>query len=405
MIKTMKKIIKLSLVLVIFCMVTFFLVGCKKNKNELSRVTIDINPSIELIVDSDNKVVSVTALNDDGNVIIVGEAIVGKTADEAVAMIVSIASDTGYLVKGNVEASENEIKISVSGEGRSQKKLYASIEKKVEKVISEEKIEAAIVKQEALKQEALKKLALDADPLLTAEEVEQMSETELLNVIKLARIERAVLYTEELEKMYNEAKAYEIELTEKEEVRKVIDELDVTYQLVKTQYGLLVDSFSKSITSIEEAKYTYFVSPESTYQKEYAKLLEAKKELLEQKAEVANLPEGQAKEDAKAELAVKERIYNEIQRVVDEAYNFAMAIIDELVKGLRAIEARLNDVLDSLPSEIKTTLNAKTEEIEAVVNAKKQNFFATFEEAHKEDILYYKNLMLEQKQELIEENK
>ena len=82
----MKKLFKLSLVVVMVALVGFFLVGCNKdNKKEenMTRVTVDINPSIEIIVDEDDKVVSVTALNDEGNIIIVGETIVGKTVEEA----------------------------------------------------------------------------------------------------------------------------------------------------------------------------------------------------------------------------------------------------------------------------------------------------------------------------------
>ena len=47
----MKRFFKLSLVLVITVMMTFFLFGCKKTPKEesLSRVTVDINPSIELL--------------------------------------------------------------------------------------------------------------------------------------------------------------------------------------------------------------------------------------------------------------------------------------------------------------------------------------------------------------------
>ena len=110
-------------------MMSFFLIGCKKKSEEqsLSRVTVDINPSIELIIDEENKVVSVTALNDDGNIIIVGETFIGKTSEEAVALIVSIATETGYLVKGEVEATENEINISVSGDEKAQEELYNSI--------------------------------------------------------------------------------------------------------------------------------------------------------------------------------------------------------------------------------------------------------------------------------------
>ena len=36
----------------------------------LTRMTVDVNPSVEFMVDDQNKVVSVTALNDDGSILI-----------------------------------------------------------------------------------------------------------------------------------------------------------------------------------------------------------------------------------------------------------------------------------------------------------------------------------------------
>ncbi len=44
-----------------------------------TRLTVDINPGVEFMVDDQNKVVSVTAPNDDGSILIAGEAFVGKT--------------------------------------------------------------------------------------------------------------------------------------------------------------------------------------------------------------------------------------------------------------------------------------------------------------------------------------
>ena len=82
----------------------------KPEADSVTRMTVDINPSGEFMIDDENKIVSVTALNDDGSILIVGEAFVGKTPEEAVEMMVTLASDTGYLVKGNVEASDNTVK-------------------------------------------------------------------------------------------------------------------------------------------------------------------------------------------------------------------------------------------------------------------------------------------------------
>ena len=83
--------------------------NAKPEEGSVTRMTVDINPSVEFMIDDQNKVVSVTALNDDGSILVVGEAFVGKTPEEAVEMMVTLASDTGYLVHGNVEASKNTV--------------------------------------------------------------------------------------------------------------------------------------------------------------------------------------------------------------------------------------------------------------------------------------------------------
>ena len=95
------------------------LVSCGGNRpteGTVTRMTVDINPSVEFMIDDENKVISATALNDDGSVILVGEAFVGKTPEEAVELMLTVATETGYLVKGNVQATDNAVKISVTGD-------------------------------------------------------------------------------------------------------------------------------------------------------------------------------------------------------------------------------------------------------------------------------------------------
>lgn len=402
----MKRFFKLSLVLVITVMMTFFLFGCKKTPKEesLSRVTVDINPSIELLVDEENKVVSVTALNDDGNIIIVGEAIVGKSVEDAVALIINVSSDTGYLVKGEVEASENEIKISVSGDEEAQKELYNKVKAQVEKVTSEENIAAVVQKAEALEKEALEALVKKVEPELTDEELDAMTEQELLKVLEKARLERAMLYSEELEKAYNQAKEYEIKLVEKEETQKVIESMDASYQVYKEYYASLVDSFSESIKKLEESYYEKLVDPESAYQVQYAKLLNAKAELIAQKEQVVALEEGAEKEAALKILETKEKVYNQVLEATTSLYELVSKTFEFMISQLKQIEENLVSYLDSLPAEIKTALNAKATEIEASCNQAKDDFFAKFEEEHQEEINYYKALMEEQKAALLAEN-
>ena len=64
----------------------------KPEEGTVSRMTVDINPSVEFMIDDQNKVISVTALNDDGSILIVGESFIGKTPEEATELVFSLAS-------------------------------------------------------------------------------------------------------------------------------------------------------------------------------------------------------------------------------------------------------------------------------------------------------------------------
>ena len=168
----MKKLIKGLLVLVLTFSCALGFTSCKKDeKGETSRVTVDINPSIELIVDEDQKVVSVTALNDDGAIIISGEAIVGKTVEDAVKLIVNVS--TGYLVKGEVEASPNNVKISVSGDSEYAKKLNDKLVESTKKFLEDSGIKAGVEKVKAMAIEDLRKLVVKYSTY-TEEEVAEM---------------------------------------------------------------------------------------------------------------------------------------------------------------------------------------------------------------------------------------
>ena len=109
----MKKVFKCLSLIMIVGMFALIATSCgKKTEAELSRVTVDINPSIELMVDEEQKVISVSALNDDGSIIIAGEAIVGKDVEEATKIIVNVCgkSTEDYLeVVEKLNARKNNI--------------------------------------------------------------------------------------------------------------------------------------------------------------------------------------------------------------------------------------------------------------------------------------------------------
>ncbi|MBO5023536.1 MAG: hypothetical protein J6D11_04430 [Clostridia bacterium] len=398
-----KRIVCLSMA-IIMLLSSLVLVSCGNSEPEegtVTRMTVDINPSVEFMVDDENKVVSVTALNDDGSILIVGESFIGKTPEEAVELMVSIAAETGYLVEGNVEANENTVKISVSGDTKYAEKLLKDVEKTASDTLKELDINGQIEKAEALNSEALRTLALSTS-LYTEEELSAMTDDQLYAVIAQGRVETALLLTEEMRNAYYSAKEYEISFAEREEVAKVIESLGGLYTITHSAYKISLDLYSSAITKLDELRYDLLVSPESEYQKSLVKLREAKVDLLKQKTYVASLEvNGEEYVSATATLQLSEENYDKALAAYEELGRQANAAMEALIAQLRQAEAQLIELEDTLFDEnIEAKLAEKATEMEANLNAAKDAFFAEFEAAHAEDITAIEKSLLEKKQEL-----
>ncbi len=383
-------------------------VGCGGNSetaDAAARMTVEINPSVEFILDSNEKVLSVTGLNDDGSLIIAGEAFVGKTADEAVKMMVGIAVDTGYLVKGEVTADENGVTVSVSGDAEAADRIYQNVKSKTEAFLEEKGVTAAVERGEALKLDALRKTVMAADPTLTAEEVNAMTEAQLLNALKLARIESAELLTEELREAYQAAKEYEFTFAEKEATKNIISGMDSAYQEVKNGYSSLLENYRKEIEKVEETHYNTFVAADSAYQKALQEVQNAKTELLKQKNIVAQMENGAEKTAAELILKAKEMAFELAENALDASEEIAERALDTVVSAMKAIEEQLTAFEKQLPTEITSVLTERTADLQKAMNEAKANAFQKFEKAHGDDIKAVENTLKARKQALIDAQK
>ena len=378
--------------------------SCSNSKPEegsVTRMTVDINPSVEFMIDDQNKIVSVTALNDDGSILIVGEAFVGKTPEEAVEMMVTLASDTGYLVQGNAEASENTVKISVSGDSKYAEQLKKDITEKANDTLKALDINGTVEKVEALKIDALRQMALSTS-LYTEEEISTMDEDQLYKVISAGRIETALLLTEEMRSAYYSAKEYKISFAQREETARIIKELGGLYNLTHTAYKTALDVYSTAITELDNFRYEMLVSPESEYQKSLTELREAKIELLKQKNYTASLDvNGEEYASATVTLQMTEENYDKMLAAYEKIGTDLNASLEALIAKLRQAESKLTELEDTLFDEnIEAKLQENAAEIEASLNAAKDGFFAEFESAHAEDIAAIEETLLAKKQQL-----
>ena len=400
----MKKRIVCLLMAVMMLLSSMVFVSCGSTEPEegtMTRMTVDINPSVEFMVDDENKVVSVTALNDDGSILIVGEAFIGKTPEEAVELMVSIAAETGYLVQGNVEATENTVKISVSGDTKYAEKLLEDVEKKAAETLEKLDINGHVEKVEALGLEALRALALETS-LYTEEEIAAMDEAQLCKVIAEARIETALLLTEDMRNAYYAAKEYEISFAESQEVAKVIESLGGLYALTHTAYKTALDLYSAAITDLDEMRYELLVSPESAYQKSLVALREAKVELLQQKTYTASLSVNDSEyASASVTLQLSEENYEKALALYEQMGKQANESMQALISALRQAETKLKELEETMfDANIEAKLKEKAVDIEEKVNAAKDSFFAEFESAHAEDIASIEDALIAKKQEL-----
>ena len=400
----MKRIISLILALAL-TLGALAIVSCNTPtpaEGEYTRMTVDINPGVELMVDDEGKVVSVTALNDDGAILIAGEAFIGLSAEEASELFLELARQIGYLV--DTETLENEIKVSISGASEYASKLRENVKSSIQEKLDELDIGATIKQIEEIGESELRAL-LAKSSSYEESELEEMSKEELYNALSLARTETALLITEDLRNAYLEAKEYEISFIEREETAKVIDQISTLHAAMNTAYKASLNAYKAALDEIEEQRYNNLIAPESSYQQALNALRDKKALVIEKKNELASLEIDTEEYEAKLnELSAIEAQYNGALEALLEIGKTVNDIIDALLAKLRELEAVLVEFENSFSDDIKSVLNEKAGEIELAVNEAKDSFFEAFENEHKSDIEAMEKSLIQRKQALIEAN-
>ncbi len=107
---------KSKLILSFISLITLVLVivGCSGSVSAAEAyVTVDINPSIELVVNNRDEVVYVNALNEDAEVLLADLELVGLNVDDAMDIIIETAIELGYI---DVDAEETYVSVSTTSD-------------------------------------------------------------------------------------------------------------------------------------------------------------------------------------------------------------------------------------------------------------------------------------------------
>ena len=406
------KCLSLALCLCLLIGMALPLASCKKSEptppeGTYTRMTVDINPSVEFMVDDQNKVVSVTALNDDGSILIAGEAFVGKTPEEATRMVVSLATDAGYLVKGEIHVENTDesqkVEISVSGNSDYAKELAKNVKSDVEKYLKDNKITATVESVKAKTLDEMRKVVIE-DGLFTEDEVKDMTEEQLYKALAAGRIETAQLLTAEMREAYYRAKDYKISFVEKQATADIISGMGATYKVLMSGYSTALAAYSTSIDKLDALRYSLLVDPESAYQKALASLRDAKEDLLKERKLIFSVKDGdKTYVEISASFKLSEETYNKALKAVEDAGAAANKAMETAIAALREVEAQLKALEEKLREneDISAKLTAEAQNLEDTLNRAKDNFFAEFEAAHKSDIEKAEADLEAKKQELI----
>jgi hypothetical protein len=103
------KSLKFVLSFVFLFAAIFAIIGCTEVSANDTYVTLDINPSIELIVNRRDKVIYANALNEDGEVLLATLDLIGMKVEDAIDLIIETATNLGYI---DPEAEETYVSVT-----------------------------------------------------------------------------------------------------------------------------------------------------------------------------------------------------------------------------------------------------------------------------------------------------
>ena len=368
--------------------------GLFKEKEAKSMVTIDTNPSIELVVDEKDKVVSVRGANDDGKLVLYGEKVVGKDVEKAVEIIIQAEIDTGYIV-ANAQIGANQFSLTVSSDTTVESsELINSIQNKVKEVCENNHIAIALEESKALARSELEKLALELDPTLTEERVKEMETSQLLAVVKLYQLETVELYNAKLEELYTDVKEFKFDYMSQESTLEAMKTVDgAIANLAITAYETAVNLLKSAQESVETARYNLLVKEDSIYQQQVAAVKDKKQEVLALKNEVAKLEDGAEKTNKEAALTIALNSLDSAEVLLQQAYTNANTALDTVVNALDSAMTSLDSALESFLktyASVTDTLKEKLVEAENKLNESKDQIFADFEEKYGAEVAHYK---------------
>ncbi|MBQ6883543.1 MAG: hypothetical protein IJO25_04300, partial [Clostridia bacterium] len=336
----MKKFTAIISVLLVAILSTMLFAGCKQNnpsgdtpggdtprKESQTVMSLSLNPEIEFILDGENNVVTVNALNEDGYLIISLENFKGLSAEDAVNLFIKLSKEQGFLVEGSAEIDQNAITVSISGETAQAlyDKVLASANSYIESYLDGVEVSLNYAK---MQKEELVALVSDCMQELDIEEISAKTEAELIKLLEKSRIETEAFVNEQIKEFYYVERAIEVKKAELLSLIEVAKEQSI---IIKTMIeSTFAEQLTKLTAAFDEFKAQYaeaLLSAEGQYQAMLNSYVEAKQAFL-------SASTGVDPEILKARYEQAEAALESVKAATKAAMEQAAAVIKQTIETI-----------------------------------------------------------------------
>ena len=318
-------------------------------------MNVDLNPGVEFILDGKNKVVSVSATNDEGNFIIANASVdfTGLTAEEAVQLFIKIAKDNGFV---DISATDDKLEIEISGEDVED--LINKVKAAAGQTFNELEINIQ-VQFDAISKDELKELVGECMKELTSSELSNMSEAELIDKIKASREETKDLLSQELKEVYYNSRADEIINAKAEALKEYIDQHASSLQeLFLTPINNAYGAISNALTALDGIYSQLFLDENSDYQKAIAEFMDKKKDLLEARVNGETDDIAQLEADIEAAETALKNAKSEVEDEIETARGILNSALSTLESKIDQISHLLHIDINAIDNKVKNAKNA-----------------------------------------------
>ena len=377
----MKKIKKLgisALALMLGLGASSTLVGCGENEDNLQVMTMSVNPGIEFIVDKNDKVVSVTASNEDGAYILEkATELTGMTAKDAALKFIELSEQYGFVVSGT--ANGEEITISVSGDGA--EKLYNDVKNKISSKVSE--LGLTISEMTEIDEDKLEEIVAQCYQHYSLDEIEDMSDEKLLELIKQSREETKDIYSEEERLNYYKERAEKVLAGQVEAIKNAIenntnqalsfilsplaDALDLAYKAIDDAYDLIDTQLATIQADIASQKAEYIAQKEI-----YLDAVESYRDALQ-----LNADSDTTNDVTSAQLDGLKKAVSDLRKEANDKYTFlddarkdmATEILTKVKSTIHTNISNLHNAMNAILKHIEVPSQEMEAEIQSQIDA------------------------------------